>query len=98
MVVKAKSGEALKYSGRIFAMSVEDEFKARFKCPKSGNSHAETRKVAMTGTGLTKISDMQMNRFFAISCLYCGYSEFYNLGVLEKNRWRVSDILDVLFG
>ncbi len=79
-------------------MSVEDEFKARFKCPRCGNTHAETRKVAMTGTGLTKIFDLQMNKFFVISCLYCGYSEFYNLNVLERNKGRLSDVLDVLFG
>ncbi len=68
-------------------MSVREEFKGRFKCSRCGNAHAETRKVAMLGTGLTKIFDLQMNKFFVISCLYCSYSVYYNL-----------DVLDVLFG
>lgn len=79
-------------------MSIEDAFRARFRCPKCGNTQAETKKVAMTGTGLSKIFDIQMNRFLVISCLHCGYSEFYNMSVLERSKGRIGDILDILFG
>lgn len=79
-------------------MSLENEFEMRFKCSKCGSSMGRAKKVAMTGTGLSKIFDIQMNRFLAMSCLNCGYTEFYALDVIEKKRGTLGDVLDILFG
>lgn len=62
-------------------------------CLKCGSTQAEQKEVAMTGTGLSKIFDLQHNQFLVVYCKDCGYSEFYN-----KESSTGSNILDLFFG
>jgi len=62
-------------------------------CIKCGSRQAEKKEVAMTGTGLSKIFDVQHNQFIVVYCKKCGYSEFYN-----KKSSAGSNILDLFFG
>ncbi|MFS0823415.1 zinc ribbon domain-containing protein [Bacillus sp. 1P02SD] len=62
-------------------------------CVKCGSTNAGTKDVLMTGSGLTKMLDIQNNRFTVVYCKNCGYSEFYN-----KNSSTTSNILDLFFG
>ncbi|SFR60832.1 Predicted nucleic-acid-binding protein, contains Zn-ribbon domain [Halogeometricum rufum] len=36
--------------------------------------------VATTGTGLSRLVDVQNRQFKAVSCTRCGYTEFYRTG------------------
>lgn len=67
-----------------------DEKQGYIKC---GSTNANQKDVAMTGTGLSKMFDIQHNQFTVVYCTNCGYSEFYN-----KKSSRGSDILDMFFG
>ena len=62
-------------------------------CPKCGGTDTATSEIAATGTGLSKLFDIQHNHFKVISCTNCGYSELYNL-----NHSGASNILDLFFG
>lgn len=62
-------------------------------CVKCGGTEVSQKEVAMTGTGLSKLFDVQHNQFLVISCTQCGYSEFYN-----KQSSEGSNILDLFFG
>ncbi|WP_044747411.1 zinc ribbon domain-containing protein [Bacillus alveayuensis] len=62
-------------------------------CVKCGSTDAGKKEVAMTGTGLSKMFDIQHNQFIVVYCKKCGYSEFYN-----KNSSTASNILDLFFG
>ncbi|MED1201748.1 zinc ribbon domain-containing protein [Heyndrickxia acidicola] len=62
-------------------------------CIKCGSRNAGQKDVAMTGTGLSKIFDVQHNQFTVVYCKNCGYSEFYN-----KKSSGVSNVLDFFFG
>ncbi|MFC4404137.1 zinc ribbon domain-containing protein [Gracilibacillus xinjiangensis] len=62
-------------------------------CIKCGSRNAAQKEVAMTGTGLSKMFDIQHNQFIVIYCEECGYSEFYN-----KHASKTSNILDLFFG
>lgn len=62
-------------------------------CIKCGSTDAETKDVAMTGTGLSKMFDIQHNQFTVVYCKSCGYSEFYN-----KASSTGSNVLDLFFG
>jgi uncharacterized protein len=62
-------------------------------CIKCGGKETGTKEVAMTGTGLSKMFDIQHNTFIVIFCKNCGYSEFYN-----KKASTASNILDLFFG
>ncbi|HLS07452.1 zinc ribbon domain-containing protein [Lentibacillus sp.] len=62
-------------------------------CIKCGSTDAEQKEVAVTGTGLSKMFDVQNNQFIVVSCKNCGYSEFYN-----KQSSAGSNIFDFFFG
>ncbi len=62
-------------------------------CIKCGSTQAGTKDVSMTGTGLSKMFDMQHNQFTVVYCENCGYSEFYN-----RNSSTASNIFDLFFG
>lgn len=62
-------------------------------CIKCKSQNAAQKEVAMTGTGLSKMFDVQHNQFVVVYCQDCGYSEFYN-----KKASRGSNILDLFFG
>jgi predicted nucleic-acid-binding Zn-ribbon protein len=46
-------------------------------CPKCGSEKTETDEIATSGTGLTKMFDVQNRKFVVVSCANCGYSELY---------------------
>lgn len=62
-------------------------------CIKCGSTRASTKEVAMTGTGLSKLFDIQHNQFLVVYCENCGYSEFYN-----KRSSTGMNVLDLFFG
>ncbi|ENH97555.1 hypothetical protein J416_06073 [Gracilibacillus halophilus YIM-C55.5] len=62
-------------------------------CIKCGGTNAQEKEVSMTGTGLSKMFDVQHNQFVVVYCENCGYSEFYN-----KNSSSGANILDLFFG
>ncbi|MFZ3579420.1 zinc ribbon domain-containing protein [Virgibacillus sp. DJP39] len=62
-------------------------------CLKCGSKDADQKEVSMSGTGLSKMFDVQHNQFIVIYCKNCGYSEFYN-----KKSSAGSNILDLFFG
>jgi predicted nucleic-acid-binding Zn-ribbon protein len=86
-----------KQGGQI--MSIEATISARFKCAKCSGTTCHTKEVAMTGTGLSKLFDIQHNHFLFVSCANCGYVEVYNPDVLSgKKAGELGTILDILFG
>lgn len=62
-------------------------------CIKCGSKDASKKEVAMTGTGLSKMFDVQHNQFIVVYYNNCGYSEFYN-----KKSSSASNIFDLFFG
>ncbi len=78
-------------------MDLEQRFKEEFKCSKCGNRGAVTKELAMTGTGLSKLLDLQTNRYLFVSCRTCGFTEVYNTKVLGHKDVGM-DILDLFFG
>jgi predicted nucleic-acid-binding Zn-ribbon protein len=62
-------------------------------CPKCGCQEADVGSVSMTGGGLSKMFDIQTNKFQVVPCTDCGYTEFY-----RADRSGASDVADVFFG
>lgn len=78
-------------------MSLDKDIAARFICCKCGKNSATVKRFAATGTGLSKMFDIQTNEFIAVSCKNCGYTELFNPEILEGKN-DLSNILDILFG
>ncbi|MGX8790568.1 zinc ribbon domain-containing protein [Oceanobacillus sp. M60] len=62
-------------------------------CMKCGSRNADKKDVSMTGSGLSKVFDVQHNRFTVVYCQDCGYSEFYN-----TESSTASNVFDLFFG
>lgn len=62
-------------------------------CPKCGHSDTEVGEISTTGSGLSKMFDIQTNSFKVVSCTNCGYSELYRAQTSGS-----SDIVDIFLG
>ena len=62
-------------------------------CPKCGHTEVDVGEISTTGSGLSKMFDIQSNKFKVVSCTGCGYSELY-----RDVGSSGSDIVDVFFG
>jgi predicted nucleic-acid-binding Zn-ribbon protein len=78
-------------------MRLEDQIAQRFVCPKCSGTGAGVKRISASGTGLSRMFDIQHNTFIAASCRNCGYTEIYNPEVIE-GKDRAGAILDILFG
>ncbi|MGG0178701.1 zinc ribbon domain-containing protein [Gottfriedia acidiceleris] len=79
--------------------SAEELLKDKFVCSKCKHTHAKTKEVSMSGSGLSKLLDIDYNHFLFVSCLNCGFVEVYNPSILEgKTRGELTTIFDILFG
>ncbi len=77
---------------------IEEEIGSRFKCPKCRNTGASVKSLALTGTGASKIFNIQHNRYVFASCSNCGYTEIFDLDMLSGGKDTVRNILDAVFG
>ena len=64
-----------------------------FACAKCGNTTCESSIVSATGGILTKIVNVQKNKFIARSCLACGYTELY-----KTRTPGIENIADLFLG
>jgi hypothetical protein len=62
-------------------------------CPKCGHTGTDVGSIATTGTGLSKMFDVQNNHFDVVSCTNCGYSELYRNTGSESG-----DVVDIFLG
>lgn len=46
-------------------------------CPKCNCEEAEIDSIATTGTGLSKLFNIQTRQYKVVTCTNCGYSELY---------------------
>ena len=62
-------------------------------CPKCGHADAEVGSISTTGGGLSKMFDIQTNKFRTVTCTNCGYTELY-----RDVGSSGSDLVDIFFG
>jgi uncharacterized protein len=67
-----------------------------FVCSKCGERGAHVEHLAMSGTGLSRLLEVQNYRYAFVSCRNCGYTEVYNLRTLE-GRDDIGTLLEILF-
>lgn len=78
-------------------MSQATELLAReFVCAHCGNKGARIQELAMSGTGLSRLLEIQPYRYTFVSCTNCGYTEVFDLDILE-GRDDLGAFLEVLF-
>lgn len=75
---------------------VDDQLAAAFVCSRCRQRGAHVQRLAMSGTGISRLFDIQPYRYAFASCHNCGYTEVYNITTLE-GKDDLATILDVLF-
>ena len=76
--------------------TTEERLSAAFVCAKCDHQGAHVEKLSMSGTGISRLLEIQPYRYAFASCNNCGYTEIYNLKTLE-GKDDLGDILDVIF-
>ncbi|WP_202128502.1 zinc ribbon domain-containing protein [Paenibacillus dendrobii] len=80
-------------------VGIEDVIMNQFKCSKCGHDECITDEVAMSGTGISKIMDINYHHFLFVSCTHCGYVEIYNPDILRGYKsGQFGTLMDILFG
>ena len=67
-----------------------------FVCKRCGERGAHVERLAMSGTGISRFMEIQPYRYAFVSCRNCGYTEVYNLKILE-GRDNLGTFLEILF-
>lgn len=76
--------------------NVEQALSDAFRCPKCNSQGAHVEKLSMSGTGISRLLEVQVYRYAFASCHNCGYTEVYNLRVLE-GKDNLGTVLEILF-
>ena len=74
--------------------SLEAKLAQHYQCQKCEHRDARVERISSAGTGLAKLLAKE---FLAVSCQNCGYTEFFNLTVLE-GRSDLQNFFRGLFG
>lgn len=64
-----------------------------FICPKCNNKNFKQGQFQATGSNLSKIFDVQTEKYTTISCTQCGFTEIY-----KATTSKGSNVVDALFG
>jgi len=76
--------------------SIENGIANAFRCPKCNQHGAHVEQLSMSGTGISRMFEVQPYRYLFASCNNCGYTEIYNLETLE-GKDDLGNLLDILF-
>lgn len=76
--------------------SVENQLAEAFICRKCDHRGAEVQRLSMSGTGISRLFDVQPYRYAFVSCAHCGYTEVFNLKTLA-GKDDLGMFLDILF-
>jgi len=76
--------------------NVKEQIEQHFICPKCRSRGAVVEYLSMSGTGLSRLFEVQPYRYAFVSCKNCGFTEVYNLDILEGAD-NLGSLLDVLF-
>lgn len=66
----------------------KEQFEREFICPKCHGHGALAQEVSI-GRGVARMLPLTPSRYLAVSCGLCGYTEFYNLALLERDTEEV---------
>lgn len=75
---------------------VESLLSDKFVCAKCEHKGAHVEQLSMSGTGISRLLEIQAYRYAFVSCNNCGYTEVYNLKTLQ-GKDNLGNFLEILF-
>ena len=67
-------------------LDARSDFSQDFICPKCRGRQPDVREVALSKARILDLLPSKDNRYIEVTCMLCGYTEFYNRAVYLKNR------------
>jgi predicted nucleic-acid-binding Zn-ribbon protein len=55
--------------------NVDQALGQAFSCPRCGHHGAHVERLAMSGTGVSRLFEIQQYRYAFVSCHNCGYTK-----------------------
>lgn len=74
----------------------EDLLAREFVCSRCNQQGAHVERLSMSGTGISRLFEVQPYRYAFVSCQNCGYTEVFNLRMLE-GKDDLGTFIDILF-
>lgn len=68
----------------------------QFVCSHCKSSGAQVESLAMSGTGFSRFLDIQPYRYAFVFCKNCGFTEVFNLKILD-GKDDLGTFIDILF-
>ena len=75
---------------------VEEILGGAFRCLRCEHQGGDVQELSMSGTGFSRMFDVQPYRYAFVSCRNCGYTEVYNLDTL-RGKDDLGSLMDILF-
>jgi predicted nucleic-acid-binding Zn-ribbon protein len=75
---------------------VEDGLAGAFVCSKCQHTGGHVEHLAMSGTGISRLFEIQAYRYAFVSCKNCGYTEVFSMNILS-GKDDLGTILEVIF-
>ena len=75
---------------------IDAQLAHRFICDRCGDTRARVRRFAATGTGITRLIDLQTEEFIAVGCMRCGFTEIFDPEPLQGSS-NLGALLDLIF-
>ncbi|RJE86690.1 hypothetical protein D3P07_15990 [Paenibacillus sp. 1011MAR3C5] len=72
--------------GELEEEAIASQLIHNYTCARCGHEECNVQEVAMTGTGISKLLDIQHHHYFFVSCLQCGKVDVYDPNVLEARK------------
>lgn len=92
------TGDRLEAGDAVDMRELIVQLEDRFVCVKCDHRGGNANQVAMTGTGVSKLLDVQHHHYLYLSCERCGYVEVYDPKVLLGYKpGALGTLLDILF-
>ena len=66
--------------------------KRKYTCDKCAGTRYESGEIRTTGSGISRLLNLQHKRFATVSCTDCGYTEIYRMA----GGGTVGNIFDIL--
>jgi predicted nucleic-acid-binding Zn-ribbon protein len=76
--------------------NVHDELEKAFVCSKCHQTGAHVEELAMSGTGLSRLLEVQPYRYAFVSCKNCGFTEVFSKDILA-GKDDLGTFLEILF-
>jgi predicted nucleic-acid-binding Zn-ribbon protein len=75
---------------------VDEKLAQAFVCPKSDHQGASVARLVLSSAHAARPFEIQAHRYAFASCTTCGYTEAFDLAVLEGSD-DLGTLLEVLF-